>query len=106
MPSKETRVNLHSITQREREILNLIAEGYTSGEIADDLNISLRTVEKYLYNLRKKTNLHDTSSLLDYAFKKKVIDIYEILQSYFQKRALKQMKNNRPLAKAQIFHIR
>jgi len=100
MPSKEPRVNLQFITQREREILNLIAEGYKSTEIADDLNISVRTVEKYLYNLRRKTNLHNTSSLLDYAFEKKVIDIYEILESYFQKRALKQMKDNQELAKA------
>jgi|MudIll2142460700_1097286.scaffolds.fasta_scaffold1260871_2 DNA-binding NarL/FixJ family response regulator len=100
MPSKEPRVNLQFITQREREILNLIAEGYKSTEIADDLNISVRTVEKYLYNLRRKTNLHNTSSLLDYAFEKKVIDIYEILESYFQKRTLKQMKDNRQLAKA------
>jgi DNA-binding NarL/FixJ family response regulator len=100
MPSKEPRANLQFITQREREILNLIAEGYKSTEIADDLNISVRTVEKYLYNLRKKTNLHNTSSLLDYAFEKKVIDIYDILESYFQKRTLKQMKDNQKLAKA------
>jgi DNA-binding NarL/FixJ family response regulator len=100
MPSKEPRVNLQFITQREREILNLIAQGYKSTEIADDLNISVRTVEKYLYNLRRKTNLHNTSSLLDYAFEKKVIDIYEILESYFQKRTLKQMKDNQKLAKA------
>jgi len=100
MPSKEPRVNLQFITQREREILNLIAEGYKSAEIADDLNISVRTVEKYLHNLRRKTNLHNTSSLLDYAFQKKVIDIYEILESYFQKRTLKQMKDNQQLAKA------
>ena len=97
---KESRVNVQFFTEREREILNLIAEGYKSREIADDLNISVRTVEKYLYNLRRKTNLHNTSSLLDYAFEKKVIDIYEILESYFQKRTLKQMKDNRPLAKA------
>ena len=100
MPSKEPRVNLQFITQREREILNLIAEGYKSTEIADDLNISVRTVEKYLYNLRRKTNLRNTSSLLDYAFQKKAIDIYEIFQSYFKKRALRQIKDNRKLAKA------
>jgi len=100
MSSKEARVNLQCFTQREREILNLLAEGYKSTEIADDLNISVRTVEKYLYNLRRKTNLHNTSSLLDYAFEKKVIDIYEILESYFQKRTLKQMKDNQKLAKA------
>ena len=100
MPSKEPRVNLQFITQREREILNLIAEGYKSTEIAEDLDISVRTVEKYLYNLRRKTNLRNTSSLLEYAFEKKVIDIYEILESYFQKRTLKQMKDNQKLAKA------
>ena len=92
MPSKEARVNLLSVTQREREILNLIAEGYKSREIAGDLNMSVKTVEKCLYNLRRKTNLTNTSSLLDYAFEKRVIDIYEILESYFQKRSLKQEK--------------
>jgi len=100
IPSKEARVDLQFFTQREREILNLIAEGYKRGEIADDLKISVRTVEKYLYNLRKKTNLHDTSSLLDYAFEKRVIDVYEILESYFQKRTSRQMKDNQKLAKA------
>ena len=100
MPSREPMVNLQFFTQREREILNLVAEGYKSKEIADDLNSSVKTVERYLYNLRKKTNLRDTSSLLDYAFEKKVIDIYEILESYFQKRTLKQMKDNQKLAKA------
>ncbi len=90
MPLKGERVNLQFFTEREREILNLIAEGYKSREIAGDLNISVRTVEKYLHSLRNKTNLHDTSSLLDYAFEKKVIDIYEILESYFQKKTLKR----------------
>ena len=100
MPSKEARINLQFFNQREREILNLIAEGYKRKEIADDLNISVKTVEKYLYNLRRKTNLHNTSSLLDYAFEKRIIDIYEILESYFQKRTLKQMKDNQELGKA------
>ena len=100
MPSKEASINLRFFTQREREILNLIAEGYKSREIADGLNISVKTVEKYLYKLRKKTNRHDTASLLDYVFEKGVIDIYEILESYFQKRSLKQMKDNQKLAKA------
>jgi DNA-binding NarL/FixJ family response regulator len=97
---KESRINLRFFTEREREILNLIAEGYKSREIAGDLNISVKTVEKYLYNLRRKTNLHSTSSLLDYAFEKRVIDIYEVLESYFQKRTLKQKKDIQELGKA------
>jgi DNA-binding NarL/FixJ family response regulator len=100
MPSKGPKVDLLFITQREREILNLIAEGYKSAEIADDLHLSVKTVEKYLYHLRRKTNLHNTSSLLDYAFTKKLIDIYEILESYFRKRALNQMQDDQKLAKA------
>ena len=97
---KESRINLQLFTEREREILNLIAEGYKSREIANDLNISVKTVEKYLYNLRKKTNLRSTSSLLDYAFEKGVINIYEILESYFQKRTLRQMEDIQELGKA------
>jgi DNA-binding NarL/FixJ family response regulator len=100
MPLKESRVNLQFFTEREREILNLIAEGYKRREIADDLNISVKTVEKHLYHLRRKTNLHSTSCLLDYAFEKKAIDIYEILESYFQKKTFKQIKNNQELGKA------
>jgi two-component system secretion response regulator SsrB len=90
MPSRDSKVNPQIITRREREILNLVAEGYKHREIADDLNISVKTVEKYLDNLRKKTNFHDIPSLLDYAFEKGVINIYEILESYFQKRNLVQ----------------
>jgi DNA-binding NarL/FixJ family response regulator len=89
MPLKEARVNLQLFTQRERKILNLIAEGYKRREIADSLNLTVRTVEKYLDNLKRKTNLHYTSSLLSYAFEEKVIDIYEILESYFRKRTMK-----------------
>jgi DNA-binding CsgD family transcriptional regulator len=51
MPLKEARVNLQLFTQRERKILNLIAEGYKRREIADSLNLTVRTVEKYLDNL-------------------------------------------------------
>jgi DNA-binding NarL/FixJ family response regulator len=100
MPSKESGVTLQFFTQREREIIKLIAEGCKSKEIADDLNINVKTVEKYLYNLRRKANLHNTCSLLDYAFEKGAIDIYEILESYFQKKTLKQTKDNHKLGKA------
>ena len=100
MPSKKSRVNLQSFTQRERAIMSLIAEGYENGEIAEDLNISVKTVEKYLYQLRRKTDLPNTSSLLTYAFKQGVIDIYEVLQSYLQKTTLKQMRNNQEIGEA------
>jgi len=93
MPSMESRVNLQFFTRREREILNLIAEGYKDKEIADDLDVSVRTVEKFLDNLMRKWNLRSRSSVIDYAFEKRLINVYEILESYFQKKHLKRIKD-------------
>lgn len=89
MPPMGSRVDLQLFTRREREILNLIAEGYKDQEIADDLEVSIKTVEKHLDNLMRKWNLPNTSSVIDYAFGKGLINVYEILESYFQKKKLK-----------------
>ena len=53
----------NTLTQREREILKLIAEGYKNKEIADYLCISLKTVEKHRANLMKKLDLHNAAAL-------------------------------------------
>jgi DNA-binding NarL/FixJ family response regulator len=58
------------LTNREREILKLIAEGYKNKEIADDLCISSKTVEKHRANLMKKLDLHNTAELTAYAMEK------------------------------------
>jgi DNA-binding NarL/FixJ family response regulator len=52
------------ITQREREVLNLITEELSNQEIADRLFISLRTVETHRYNLLQKLNAKNTAGLL------------------------------------------
>jgi len=62
-----------TITQRERETLKLIAEGYKNKEIADYLCISIKTVEKHRTNLMKKLNLHTASALTAFAIKKGLI---------------------------------
>ena len=93
MPSMESRADLQFFTRREREILNLIAEGYKDKEIADDLDISVRAVEKFLDNLMRKWNLRNRSSVIDYAFEKGLINVYEILESYLQKKQLQRIKN-------------
>jgi DNA-binding NarL/FixJ family response regulator len=62
-----------SLTQREREILKLIAEGYRNKEIADFLYISVKTVEKHRANLMQKLDLHNTSALTAYAMEKGLI---------------------------------
>ena len=59
-----------TLTQREREILKLIAEGNKNKEIADYLCISLKTVEKHRTNLMKKLDLHNVASLTAFAMEK------------------------------------
>ena len=88
MSSRESKVNLHFCTPREREILKLIAEGYKEKEIADELYISAKIVEKHLDNLMRKSNLHNISSVINYALEKGLISINEILESRFSKRKL------------------
>ena len=59
-----------TVTQREREILKLIAEGYLNKEIADFLSISIKTVEKHRANIMKKLDLHNVAELTAFAIDK------------------------------------
>ena len=63
-----------SLSQREREVLKLIAEGYKNKEIAEDLCISLKTVEKHRANLMKKLDLHNAAALTVYAVEKGLVN--------------------------------
>jgi DNA-binding NarL/FixJ family response regulator len=63
-----------TLTQREREILKLIAEGYKNKEIAEHLFISLKTVEKHRSNLMRKLDLHNTAALTAFAMEKGFIE--------------------------------
>jgi len=59
-----------SITHREREVLKLIAEGYSNRHIADYLCVSVKTVEKHRSNLMKKLDLHNVAALTAFAIEK------------------------------------
>jgi DNA-binding NarL/FixJ family response regulator len=83
---KEARTNLQLLTQRERDILNLLAEGYTNKEIADELSMSEKTVKEIQVNLMRRWNVHTISSAINYALGSGLITIYEILESRFRKR--------------------
>ena len=63
-----------TLSQREREVLKLIAEGYKNKEIAKDLCISLKTVEKHRANLMKKLDLHNAAALTVYAMEKGLVN--------------------------------
>ena len=69
----KTRTVWETLTQREREILKLIAEGYKNKRIADDLCISVKTVEKHRANLMEKLDLHNVQALTAYAIEKGLV---------------------------------
>jgi len=62
-----------SLSKREREILTLIAEGYTNSEIAEMLFTSRRTVEGHRQNLIEKTRARNTAALIRFAVKNGII---------------------------------
>jgi DNA-binding NarL/FixJ family response regulator len=64
-----------NLSRREKEILAKICEGLSNQEIADELFISKRTVDKHRANLLGKTNSKNTASLILFAIKNKLIEI-------------------------------
>lgn len=73
--TREVSTQLASLSKREKEILMKICEGLSNQEIADELFISKRTVDKHRANLLSKTNSKNTASLILYAIKNKLIVI-------------------------------
>jgi DNA-binding NarL/FixJ family response regulator len=63
-----------TLTQREKEVLKLVGEGYTSSEIGDFLCISPKTVDKHRANIMNKLDLHNVAALTAYAIEKGLID--------------------------------
>lgn len=61
------------LTAREREILQLLAEGRTNKEVANLLNISLTTVETHRGHILQKLSLHSTPDLILYAVRKRIV---------------------------------
>jgi two-component system response regulator NreC len=62
-----------TLTTREREILQLVAEGHTNAEIADRLSISVRTAETHRANMMGKLDLHSQTDLIRYALRRGII---------------------------------
>ncbi len=62
------------LTSRETELLQLIAEGKANKQIAADLNLSIKTVEKHRQNLMNKLQIHDIAGLTRHAIAKGVIE--------------------------------
>jgi two-component system response regulator NreC len=63
------------LTNREREVLKLVVEGYTTQEIADMLVLSPKTVERHKTNLMSKLDIHNRTELVKYALRKGIITV-------------------------------
>lgn len=68
------KTNWETITQREREVLKLLAEGYMNKEIGNLLNISTKTVEKHRANIMSKLDLHNAAALTAYAIEQGLVE--------------------------------
>jgi DNA-binding NarL/FixJ family response regulator len=62
------------LTVREAEVLQLIAEGFANKQIAAELNLSVKTVEKHRQQVMNKLNIHDTAGLVRHAAAKGIIE--------------------------------
>ncbi len=58
------------LSQREREVLQLVAQGYTNQQVADQLFLSVKTVETYKARVMQKLNLHSRAELVRYALQR------------------------------------
>ena len=70
LPAKKTS----ELTSREAEVLQLIAEGFSNKQIASELAISIKTVEKHRQQVMNKLNIHDVAGLTRYAISKGLIE--------------------------------
>src|SRR5579883_2583343 len=70
----EEKDSYSSLTEREREILKLVAEGYTNNQIAERLVISPKTVDTHRTHIMDKLNLHSRAELVKYAMRRGLLE--------------------------------
>jgi DNA-binding NarL/FixJ family response regulator len=75
IPAEGEQDPYQQLTDREREVLKLVAEGHTSREIAEMLVVSPKTVEWYKSSLMNKLNIHSRTDLIKFAIRKRVITL-------------------------------
>ncbi len=73
IPSHGKNGPYEQLTEREREVLKLITEGYTTRQIADILVLSPKTVERHRTSLMAKLDIHNSIDLVKYALRKGII---------------------------------
>lgn len=76
-----TNASADFLTDREREILQLVAESHSTKEIATKLEISIKTVDNHRTNVMRKLNLHNVAGLTRYALETGLIEPKKVLPS-------------------------
>jgi DNA-binding NarL/FixJ family response regulator len=71
----QERASYDGLTERERQILKMIADGCTNQQIADLLYLSVKTVQAHRGHLMEKLNMHDRTELVKYAIRKGIIKV-------------------------------
>lgn len=77
--SNSEAVNKRNLTEREKEVLQLIAEGLTNSEVASTLYLSPKTVKTHRKNLMEKLGIHDRLGIYKYAVRNGLIKVDSIL---------------------------
>lgn len=72
------KFNNNILTQREKEILSLLIEGYSNKEIAEKLIISIHTVKAHIESIYRKFEVHNKVQAAIHAVYYKIIDILEV----------------------------
>jgi len=72
---EEKKTALNGLTDRQQEVLAMLAEGATNAEIAEKLHISPKTVASHRENIMQKLNLHSRTELVKYAIRKGLIQL-------------------------------
>jgi two-component system response regulator NreC len=75
---KGTGTRYDLLTDREREVLKLLADGFSSKDVAARLKLSVKTVDAHKYNLMRKLDVHNRASLVKYAIRKKLVRLSAI----------------------------
>ena len=75
IPKSDDRAG-DSLTSREREVIQLLAEGKTSKEVAVTLHLSVKTAETHRTNLMRKLGLHSVADLTRYAVRNGIVQVF------------------------------
>jgi len=74
-PQKNERSVFTTLTAREREVLQLIAEGKSTKQIASSLNVSVKTIETHRQQIMEKLNIHSIAELTKYAIREGITSL-------------------------------